>query len=303
MAVTLNALSANWRIALAAAHDALTAGTDTLPAAELHLRNVRLSQERDQVQRLLEADALVEHTRLVRHLTLPTTGRAQLGLPAGIDACIFDLDGVLAPSADVHFAAWAEVIDRFLGARFPTYPTLSRIDYADHMHGRPRLDGLRSFFASRGITVSSATLYVLADAKSAALNARLARPGFAAFAGAIRYLEALSAAGLACIVVSPSANTATFLERASISDLVDVVVDGKTMQTEGLEPKPAPDMLLAACAALNIEPRVAASFETTAAGVAASRTAGIGLVVAVARAERDESLTGDRIIGDLGELL
>lgn len=318
--VTLNALSASWRLALAAAHDALTAVDGSLPADELHARNQRLNKERDRVERLLEADALVEHTHIVRHLTLPTTGRANLGLPETIDACIFDLDGVLAPSADLHFAAWADVLDRFLVHRmerasvhFSHYARFSRRnDYAENMHGKPRLDGIRAFLGSRGITLpegrpndppDAETVHGLANAKNVALRARLAHEGIAAFTGSTRYLEAVSAAGLASIVVSASANTSFFLQQADLFDLVDVVVDGQTMRADGLQPKPAPDVLVAACQRLNVSPAHAAAFETTAAGVAAARAARMGLVVGVSRGESDEPFGADRVVGDLGDLL
>jgi beta-phosphoglucomutase-like phosphatase (HAD superfamily) len=40
-----------------------------------------------------------------------------LGLPGGIRAYLFDLDGVLTPTATVHAAAWRELFDDFLHHR------------------------------------------------------------------------------------------------------------------------------------------------------------------------------------------
>src|SRR5918996_4239586 len=37
--------------------------------------------------------------------------------PAGISACLFDLDGVLTQTAKVHAAAWKEMFDAFLRER------------------------------------------------------------------------------------------------------------------------------------------------------------------------------------------
>jgi HAD superfamily hydrolase (TIGR01509 family) len=314
--LTVNGLSVSWRIALAAAHDALDAGSQCLTTEEVHDRLSGLTREREQVERLLEADARVEHVRLLRRLSLPTATRRALGLPTTVDACIFELDGVLAPSADLHYAAWAETLDAFLAARFGAasvhlshYARLSRrADYAEYLHGRPRLQGARALLTSRGITLpdgspsdppGAPTVHGFANAKNAALQARLAREGISAFADATSYLERLAGAGLACAVVSPSANTAGFLRRAGLTDLVDVVVDG----SRDLEPKPAPDPLLAACEMLAVRPEHAAAFETSAAGVAAARTARIGLVVGVTRDEGDDVAGADRVAGDLGDMV
>jgi beta-phosphoglucomutase-like phosphatase (HAD superfamily) len=44
-------------------------------------------------------------------------GERRLGLPAGIKACLFDLDGVLTQTARVHAVAWKQMFDEFLQER------------------------------------------------------------------------------------------------------------------------------------------------------------------------------------------
>jgi beta-phosphoglucomutase-like phosphatase (HAD superfamily) len=323
--VTVDSLSASWRVALAAARDALLASdrcpVPALAPTDVRERTNRLTHEREQVAALLEADARTTHVNLVRPLTLPTASKRELGLPATVDACLFDLDGVLTPSADLHFAAWADTFDTFLGhhferagVHFAQFERFSRrADYEEHLHGRPRLDGVRAFLASRGITLpegtaadppGAETVHGLANRKNEALLQRLDREGVGAFAGSHRYLQAAADAGLACAVVSASANTAAILDRARLADLVDQLIDGNTMRTLGLRPKPAPDTLEAACESLHLPPSRVVAFETTHAGVEAARAAGMGFVVGVARSEGEtEALRADVIVADLGELL
>jgi len=307
-----NTLSVHWRIALGAAQDALHSGADYPGAGplatELRTRGARLTRERDEVQRLLERDARIERVALVRRLSFPNVRRSRLGLPPGIEACVFELDGVLTPSADLHYAAWATVLDGFLLRRFAQasvhlghFARLSRrTDYEQYLHGRPRVDGLRAFLASRGLTVSEETVHELADAKDHALRTLLARQGIEAYAGAARYLEALAGSGLGCAVVSASANTDAILEHAELADLVDVVIDGSAMRMLDLRPKPAADLVIAACEELDVPPRAVAAFETTAAGVEAAHAAGAGFVVSVAR---QGGAAADRLVGDVAELL
>jgi beta-phosphoglucomutase-like phosphatase (HAD superfamily) len=323
--VTLNTIAAGWRVALAAAHHALAASSacpsETLLPSDLRLRSTRLTREREQVAALLDADARETHIHLVRRLSFPTATRAELGLPSTIDACLFDLDGVLTATADLHFRAWALTFDTFLlhqldrgSIHFSHYARFSRrADYDEIIHGKPRLDGVRAFLASRGLTLpegspddapTADTVWGLANRKNAALQTLIEHEGVNAYAGTHRYLEAVADAGLACVVISASANTAEILERAGIDDLVDFRVDGVTMRTQGLQPKPAPDTLVAACALLGLAPSQAAAYETTTAGVTAARAAAIGLLVGVDRSEDSHGIAGaDVTVGDLAELL
>lgn len=323
--LTADALSAEWRVALAAARDALTASantpTPTLDDADVQARAQLLAHERDEVERLLEADARMRHVRLVRRLALPTATKGELGLPGDVTACLFALDGVLTTSADLHFAAWAEVFDALLARRLETASThfshyarfSRRSDYDEHVAGKPRLDGVRGFLASRGITLPEGstgdspdeeTVHGLANRKNLVLHRLLAREGIRAFTGSRRFLEAAAAAGVATAVVSASANTGPMLTQAGLADLVDVQVDGAAMAELDLRAKPAPDTLLAACAGLGTTPGHAAAFETTAAGLEAARGAGVRFVVHV----RDGVVPAaaglaDVTVGDLGELL
>src|SRR2546423_2728648 len=79
-----------------------------------------------------------------------------LGLPDAIEACLFDLDGVLTKTAEVHASAWKEMFDAFLRERAGRAGTLFEpfdpvADYDEYVDGKPRYDGVRSFLAARGI--------------------------------------------------------------------------------------------------------------------------------------------------------
>ena len=82
-------------------------------------------------------------------------GDPVLGLPDAIRACLFDLDGVLTPTALIHAAAWKEMFDAFLGEyQGAGYTPFDKVkDYDKYVDGRPRDDGTRTFLASRGITL------------------------------------------------------------------------------------------------------------------------------------------------------
>jgi beta-phosphoglucomutase family hydrolase len=246
-----------------------------------------------------------------------------LGLPDGVTACLFDMDGVLTQTAAVHAAAWKQMFDEFLATRgrdqtsgSAAQPPFDAVeDYDRYVDGKPREDGTRSFLESRGITLpegspddppGAATVHGLSNRKNELVLAAIERGGVKAYDGSIRYVRAARAAGLRTAVVSSSANTAQVLAAAGIDGLFDARVDGVTLEQRHLHGKPAPDMYLAGGAAVGAEPGRAAVFEDALAGVEAGHAGGFALVVGVDRVGQADELRrhgADIVVKDLEELL
>lgn len=242
-----------------------------------------------------------------------------LGLPEDITTLLFDLDGVLTRTADVHAAAWKQTFDQLLreraerdGSEFREFePT----DYTRHVDGKPREAGVRDFLASRGIELSEGeesdppdaeTVSGVARRKNDLVTELIERDGVEVFSGSIDYLRAAREAGLRTAVVSSSRNTPAILDAAGIADLFETRVDGSVAAERGLPGKPAPDTFLEAARELGAEPRRAAVFEDAIAGVEAGRAGEFGYVVGVDRAGHAEALRehgADIVVSDLGELL
>jgi beta-phosphoglucomutase family hydrolase len=243
-----------------------------------------------------------------------------LGLPDGIEGCLFDLDGVLTQTAKVHAAAWKEMFDDYLRARAERtgddfVPFDAGADYDEYVDGKPRYDGVRSFLESRGIDLpdgtpddppSAETVDGLGNRKNELVLKIIERDGVEAYEGSVRYVKAARDAGLRRAVVSSSTNCRDVLEAAGIIDLFEAVVDGVVAAREGLKGKPAPDTFLAGARALGLGPRQAAVFEDAVAGVEAGRAGGFGFVVGVDRVNHADALRAhgaDIVVKDLAELL
>ncbi len=243
-----------------------------------------------------------------------------LGLPTGVTACLFDLDGVLTQTAEVHAAAWKRMFDEYLrrrsaergGTLVPFDPVR---DYDEYVDGKPRYDGVRSFLASRGIELPQGspgdppdveTVDGLGNRKNEIVLKMIHEDGVQPYEGSVRYVEAARSAGLRCAVVSSSTNCHDVLVAAGIADLFDRVVDGVVAEREHLAGKPAPDTYLAGARAVGAEPAQAAVFEDALAGVEAGRAGSFGIVVGVDRVGQAEALRAhgaDVVVRDLGELL
>lgn len=245
-----------------------------------------------------------------------------LGLPDGVTACLFDLDGVLTQTAKVHAAAWKQMFDAFLKERAerdgtPFVPFDAHDEYGDYVDGKPRDAGVRDFLAARGIEIpegapddppSAETVHGLGTRKNDIVLDLIARDGVEAYEGSIAYLKAARDAGLRRAVVSSSRNCHDVLVAAGIVDLLEARVDGNTADEQGLAGKPAPDTFLAGARALGVEPSQAAVFEDALAGVEAGAGGRFGAVVGVNRIDgqhrSDLSSHGATlVVDDLSELL
>jgi beta-phosphoglucomutase family hydrolase len=240
-----------------------------------------------------------------------------LGLPEAIRACLFDLDGVLTPTARVHAAAWKQTFDANLRERTgePVVPFDEARDYELYVDGKPRADGVRSFLASRGIHLpegepddppEAETVNGLGNRKNELVLRLLREQGVQPYEGSVRYLRAVRQAGLRTAVVSSSANCRDVLVAAGIEQLFDARIDGVVARERHLKGKPAPDTFLAEARAVDAPAPEAAVFEDALAGVEAGRAGGFGCVVGVDRVGQTEALRqhgADVVVQDLGELL
>ena len=230
-----------------------------------------------------------------------------LGMPDGVKALLFDLDGVLTQTAKVHQAAWKEMFDDFLreqdGEGFEPF---SARDYERYVDGKPRYDGVRSFLESRGIEPEEGLVRRLGDTKNDAVQRKIREEGVDVYEGSRRYLEAARAAGLGTAVVSSSANAKEVLDVTGLAPLIDARVDGVSAVEKGLPGKPKPDTFVEGARMLGATPAEAAVFEDALAGVEAGRAGDFGCVIGVDRVGQAEALRdrgADRVVEDLDELL
>ena len=231
-----------------------------------------------------------------------------LGLPDGIEACLFDLDGVLSQTAKVHAAAWKQMFDAYLKERDGEgyKPFDAHHDYDEYVDGKPRPDGVRDFLKARGIDAGEALVKELGDRKNDLVLDIIKRDGVQAYDGSVKYVHAAQDAGLKLAVVSSSANAKDVLKAIGILGLFTEVVDGHAVAEGGLKGKPAPDTFLEGAKRLQVEPAHAAVFEDALAGVEAGRAGHFGAVIGVDRVGQADALAAHgatHVVQDLGELL
>ncbi|GAA4374792.1 beta-phosphoglucomutase family hydrolase [Nocardioides caricicola] len=223
-------------------------------------------------------------------------------------AVLFDLDGVVTPTAIVHMRAWSEMFNAFLESwdgEGDTAP-YTDADYYAHVDGKPRYDGVRDFLTSRGIPAPQERVVELGDRKNDAFNAVLERDGVEPYPGSVLLLDHLQALGLPLAVVSSSVNAPAVLEAAGLSDRFETVVSGAVATELGLPGKPAPDTFLHAAEVLGATAAESVVLEDAVSGVRAGAAGHFGAVVGVDRGVGPGALTdagASVVVSDLAELV
>ena len=230
------------------------------------------------------------------------------------DAALFDLDGVITPTADVHMHAWDRMFNDFLTSRAIDEPYTDE-DYYAYVDGKPRYDGVRSFLASRGIIVAEGTpdddpaeetVCGLGNRKNAMFNSVLSEQGIAPYPGSLELMNRLRALAMPMAIVSSSRNAGDVLNVAGIRDYFGALVDGRAADAGELAGKPAPDTFVQAARELGATPEGCVVFEDAISGVEAGRAGGFACVIGVDRGAGAIALSNagaHQVVTDLSELL
>lgn len=233
---------------------------------------------------------------------------------ATFDGVLFDLDGVLTPTADVHMHAWQTMFTELFTA-WDIEPPYTDDDYYRHLDGKQRYDGVASLLRSRDIEVpwgdpsdppTADTVCGIGNRKNDVFAAVLRADGIAPYPGSLALLEQLRAAGTPIGVVSSSKNAEEVLSAAGIRDFFPVVMDGVVAARENLRSKPEPDMFAEGARMLGVDPARSVAVEDAHSGVQSAAAAGFALVVGVDRGAGAQALLdlgATLVVDDLSEFV
>ena len=196
-----------------------------------------------------------------------------------IQACIFDLDGVLVDTARYHFLAWKRLAE-MLGIEF-SHSDNERLKGVSRMASLDIILGL----GRRDLPMEEKER--LAELKNGWYREYLAGLDEGALLPGVRdFLLGCRGLGLSIAVGSASKSARDVLASTGIIGLFDAVVDGNSPAP----PKPAPGLFLLAARELGAAPEATVVFEDAAAGVEAAlaaemRVVGIGDAASLGRAQ------------------
>ncbi|MEH2045825.1 beta-phosphoglucomutase [Nostoc sp.] len=233
-----------------------------------------ITRQLESLQLSLSPDPPNSHSQASEHQTSPPASPASPApssspLPPphnpNIQGFIFDLDGVLTDTAELHYLGWQKLADEE-GIPFNR-------EANEALRGVSRRASLMLILRDR--PYSEAQIEEMMERKNryyVELLQKMTPEDL--LPGAIALLDELRQAGIKIGIGSGSKNARPVLERLGIMDKVDAIADGYSVQ----EPKPAPDLFLYAAKQLGIEPEQSVVVEDAAAGVEAALAAGMWAV-------------------------
>lgn len=231
-----------------------------------------------------------------------------------IQAFLFDLDGVITPTAIVHRQAWAALFTAEFEVR-DAEPPYSESDYFTYLDGKPRYDGVRDLLASRGIVLPEGspdddpaleTVCGLGNRKNTEFLRILTEAGVEAYPGSIALLEECARQGIDAAIVTSSRNGKHVLAAAGLAERFHVIVDGVHASELELPGKPAPDTYLRAALELGVPSSQCAVVEDAVSGVESGAAGDFGVVIGVDRGVGQDALLAagaDVVVDDLAELI
>ncbi len=236
------------------------------------------------------------------------------------DAVLFDLDGVLTATAQVHAGCWKRVFDEYLlsvgvSDAQVSRPLLGDVYKRQYVDGKPRYDGVRSFLSSRGVWLPDGTpvdlpiaetICGLGNRKSLLFTEAIQVEGVEIYPDAVVLARYLRKRDIKLGVVSSSRHCESILSAAGLQDYFSIRVDGVVAEKVGLTGKPSPETFVYAARKLGVDPASSAVVEDALVGVRAAKQGGFGLVVGIDRTEGQIDLAksgADLVVTDLEKTL
>ncbi len=182
-----------------------------------------------------------------------------------IRALIFDVDGVLTDTVELHYQSWKHLTDE-AGIAF------TRQDN-DALRGVSRRKGLELLL--RGRSMDTATMETWLARKNAHFLAALAQMSPAdRLPGVSELIDEARAAHLKLGVASASRNARAVIARLGLTEVFEAIADASCV----VNTKPAPDLFIWAAGRLDVSPAQAIILEDSQAGVEAGRSGGFWTV-------------------------
>lgn len=211
--------------------------------------------------------------------------------PFSFAAVLFDLDGVVIDTTELHYRVWED-----FGRAHGHVPTRDELLATN---GRRSAETIRGWLGAHLDDVAVAKLSAACDEM---VTRRLRTDPLSAVPGVQEYVAALAAAGVPRAVATSATpiNTQVALERVGLAGRFDAIVTAGDVRLG----KPNPEAYLKAAAALGVPPERCVVFEDSLAGLQAAQAAGAkcAAVATTFPVERLEAERPDWIIPDFREM-
>lgn len=202
---------------------------------------------------------------------------------------LFDLDGVIADTSTLHFEAWKKLVDNYFSVTLPDH-------LEEKTKGVSRADSLKVILNHLDVAVSESMFQQLLVEKNEYYKESLTTiSSEAILTGVSDFISELKQQQVRLALASASLNGPFILEKLGLRDSFDAVVDPSYVAAG----KPAPDIFLAAAAALKLQSSECIGIEDSIAGLRAIKDSG---AFSIAIGKSAELQTADLTLATTAEL-
>jgi len=207
---------------------------------------------------------------------------------SNIQACIFDLDGVIVDTAKYHYFAWKRLTHQ-LGFDLTEQQN-------EKLKGVSRKCSLEILLKLGSITCDKLTKEKLMNQKNEWYleYIRKMTPN-EILPGVLNLIDALKKFSIKTAIGSASKNTQTILKQIGLENAFDAVIDGNKVT----QAKPNPEVFLCSAKELNIPPANCMVFEDALVGIQAAKNGGM---YAIGVGNSTILKEADRVIQSLTEI-
>jgi len=181
-----------------------------------------------------------------------------------IQACIFDLDGVIVDTAQYHFEAWKRLAHE-LG--FDLTP-----EHVEKLKGIGRMETLDMLLDMGNQTATKREKKQLAEIKNGWYRDLISKmQPKDLLPGVMDFFEELTEAHILIAIVSASKNAPTIIRQVKVGRYLDALIDGSKITKS----KPDPEIFLKAAEEMGIAPEHCLVFEDAQSGIEAAKNGGM----------------------------
>ncbi len=180
-----------------------------------------------------------------------------------IEACIFDLDGVITDTAEYHYQGWKKMADE-AGLHFDR-------EINEKLRGVSRRQSLNIILQHNKKELSEIKIEELMKKKNDYYKQSLETITEKDYLPGIKgFIFKLKEKGIKTAIASASKNAEKVIHNLNATKLFDIIADGYSVKNT----KPAPDLFLFAAKRLNVCPANSVVFEDAQAGIEAALNGG-----------------------------
>ncbi|WP_312137909.1 beta-phosphoglucomutase [Sphingobacterium sp.] len=206
----------------------------------------------------------------------------------GLQACLFDLDGVLVDTAKYHYLAWKQLANS-LGFDFTELQN-------EELKGISRVESLKKILKWGGLDFPEERQDELASLKNSWYVEMISEmKADEVLSGSFELLEELRENQIKIALGSASKNAQLILDNTGLTPYFDVIVDGNVVSKS----KPDPEVFLKGAEMLHISPSGCVVFEDASAGVEAALRA---TMKAIGIGSPKELSKAHLVVGDLTKI-